>query len=225
MDIVRVTQVLDYFAEPWLLNWKLKVGKINAKKISTRAKKTGSRVDAIIKGKAKQSKESIEVSNCLEAYSKWQKEWGLSPIIWPTRITNEHIALTGEPDGFILSRQILFDIKTSGRIELKHWLQVSAYAFLFDSPITQVAILRLDKDLGDYQWVTNDDAGFTISKGIEAFQGLLLAYRFLTKDKEAPTQEEKEDASYNTTNKEVGGRCEVVVPEDRDDRPTGNREI
>ena len=68
---LSVTEVLDYFIPKGLLDWYLKTGKKEAKRLSTVALKIGSRVDELIqeditKGSYKlSSKDSIDVKNCI----------------------------------------------------------------------------------------------------------------------------------------------------------------
>lgn len=48
MEQIRVTQILDFFKPPYLVDWYIKVGKREARRLGTVAKKIGTRVHDLI---------------------------------------------------------------------------------------------------------------------------------------------------------------------------------
>lgn len=160
MRIIRVTQPLDYFHEPFLVDWKLRVGKAEANRISKAAMKIGTRVDELIKTGARPlSKDKPEVLIALKAYEKWKEVYKPESVVPQVRInTNvtycgEQFILSGEPD--LIAMDTLIDIKVASRISKKHWLQLAAYAWLkeWKGPI---GVLRLDKMTGSYEYVAKE---------------------------------------------------------------------
>lgn len=163
MEAIRVTHVLDAWKEQWFIDWLCKVGKREARRISKAAMKVGGRVDELIKsGKPFPSKkDSVEVNNCINAFTKWRQ------VYQPTKITplqrlfstikvdgiEEEVEITGEPD--LMVDGILVDIKCSAKISLKYWIQVMMYRFLAGEQ-GPVAILRLDKLTGSFEYVIRD---------------------------------------------------------------------
>lgn len=177
---ISVTTVLDYFATPWLVDWKLRVGKKEAGRISREAMKIGSRIDEIIKsGKVKSfSKEKDEVKNCIRAYDKWHEVYQPKSITPCTRLfaTIDGIEVTGEPD--LMVDDVLVDIKCSSKISLNYWLQVNMYRRLQGNSMDKVAVLRLDKVTASYEYVVKDYD----PKLVEVWCGLLKAYCYYKGD-------------------------------------------
>lgn len=189
---VSVTEVLDSFIPKGLLSWYLKTGAKEAKRLSTVALKIGSRVDEliqddIVKGSYKLSaKDPIEVTNCMEAWKQFKQDY--SPRSLRTQIeVNDGLAkVTGHVD--IITNNTLIDVKCASSIKDNHWLQVAAYYSMLDqdmySGISDIAILRLDKNLATYQFMTIRQAGHTPTECSRVFDGLLEAYRFYNAPKE-----------------------------------------
>mgnify|MGYP001569419685 CR=1 FL=1 len=183
---LSVTEVLDAFIPKGLLSWYLKTGAKEAKRLSTVALKIGSRVDELIqdditKGSYKLSaKDPIEVTNCMEAWKQFKQDY--NPRSLRTQIVvNDGLArVTGHVD--LITDNTLIDVKCASSIKHNHWLQVGAYYSMLDqvmyNGISEVAILRLDKNLATYQFMTIRQAGYTPTKCSEVFYGLLEAYRF-----------------------------------------------
>ena len=183
---LSVTEVLDAFIPKGLLEWYMKVGKKEAKRLSTAALRIGSRVDEliqedIVKESYKLSaKDPIEVKNCMEAWKQFKQDY--SPRSLKTQIeVNDALAkVTGHVD--LLTDNTLIDVKCASSIKDNHWLQVAAYYSMLDqdmySSISDVAILRLDKNLATYQFMTIRQAGHTPTECSRVFDGLLEAYRY-----------------------------------------------
>ena len=133
---LSVTEVLDAFIPKGLLEWYMKVGKKEAKRLSTAALRIGSRVDEliqedIVKESYKLSaKDPIEVKNCMEAWKQFKQDY--SPRSLKTQIeVNDALAkVTGHVD--LLTDNTLIDVKCASSIKDNHWLQVAAYYSMLD---------------------------------------------------------------------------------------------
>jgi hypothetical protein len=196
--LIRVTEVLDYFAEPKLVAWKVKLGLKEANKIGRHAMKVGSRVDELIKAKAlPKPKDLDEVKQCIKAWESFCKDYSISSFDIGKRLYWQEEDLIGEPD--ILIPSMLIDIKCSSAIRDKYWLQVCKYNQIEQRKM--VAILRLDSSLGYYEFKTNEDVGLDLAYGISVFDGLHHAYRFLNRNK---MESLKESSNGDSNEAEVG---------------------
>ena len=199
--MIRVTEVLNYFAEPWKLEWYAKNGKAYCNRVSKAAMKIGTRVDEIIKSCPTHSekwdvewftkKNPEEVRNCLTAYTKWEAVYKPKSITPCTRLfaTIDGQEVSGEPD--LLVDDVLVDIKCSTKISPAYWVQVTMYRYLDHikhadiavPPETfkfngKVGILRLDKQTGSYEYVVQD---YDYDK-VFVWCGLLKAYCYFKGD-------------------------------------------
>lgn len=178
---IRVTQVLDYFKEPWYTDWLCRVGKREANRVSKAAMKTGTSVDTLIKASPMElneflpeyKKASIESINCLTAYYKWLAIYKPNLVTPCTRLNAviENQEVTGEPD--IMVDDALVDIKCSSKISLKHWIQVNMYNYLLNpEKVIKVGILRLDKVTASYEYIVkNYDPSL-----VNVWCGMMVAY-------------------------------------------------
>lgn len=175
MERARVSQVIDYFAEPYLVAWKLK--NKDHQKVSEEALRVGTIVDTAVQY-------MINNPNCtaggiladdrpvINALTAWQKFTVDRPDVLERLIKYRHNMqrelilgdLVGHPD-FILDDEVI-DLKTSKRISKSHWMQTAQYATMWDKMnldawqeanrcgIKRISILRLDKETGDYEYRT-----------------------------------------------------------------------
>ena len=185
---VSVTEVLDTFIPKQLLAWYLKTGAREAKRLSTAAMKIGSRVDELIQeditnGSYKlSSKDPIEVKNCMEAWESFKRDY--QPKIQHVQVEckDEQQKVIGHIDLIIDSR--IVDVKCASSIKDNYWLQVSKYAhMIYKGGILKTGILRLDKNLGTYQLVTNEQANKDPYECLKVYDGLLSAYRYYNQPK------------------------------------------
>ena len=180
---IRVTEVLDFFAPPWLVDWKLRVGKAEANRISKAAMKIGSRVDELIKRSPmtglvmeKSVADKEEVKNCMVAYKKWLEVYKPKAITPCTRLyaTIEGIEVTGEPDLDI--DECITDLKCASKISISHKIQDNVYEFIRRQlklkPYPEVAILRLDKITGSFEYFREPYN----QNLVDCWRGLLKAY-------------------------------------------------
>ena len=188
--MVRVTEVIGYLKEPWYIDWVHRVGRTEANKIAKAAMKVGSRVDELIKATAfdtnlkMEHKEPAEVQTCIGAYRKWLDVYKPKSIVNGTRLYAkiEGVDVTGEPDIFV--DDVLVDIKCSSKISLSYWVQVNVYRFLDQmaneriSHPYKVAILRLDKVTGSFEYVVKDYD----QKCVDVWMGLFRAFLYYKGD-------------------------------------------
>lgn len=174
---VSISEVLGYFQEPTLVDWKVRTGAKEAKRISTVATKIGTRVHELIEqeflGKQVKftSKDPEDVKNCIEGYNKWKEDFGFVIEDMEQQVVDNDALVVGHYD--IFGEKTLVDIKTSSRVNLKMWLQVNKYAQMRGG-CDYVAILRLDKNLGIYQF----EKRAVDQKCVELFDSLLKLYRY-----------------------------------------------
>jgi len=164
----RVSEVLNYFAPPYLVKWKLKVGVAEATRISNDALVVGTIVDEYVRDFISYGEEKntgsfwpevakVPVKNCIMAWNNFIED---HPEFFKKAQKFKHNMqkelklgdLVGHPD-FIFDDE-LPDLKTSKSINKSHWMQVAQYAKMnnchtkapqYGPYITKISILRLDK--------------------------------------------------------------------------------
>lgn len=184
----RVTSVLDYFANPKLVEWKVKLGKTESNKVGKVAKQIGTRVDGLIKkhietGKMTLSKnDSSSVVNCVRGYLQWVKDHSPKIIGTDKTLFWEELGVAGTLD-LLHSSDGVIDIKCSTSIRKNYWIQVAIYTKMLLTKglkYDNMGVLRLDKMTGDYEYkVVKFDERY-----VSLFIGLLANYRFQTKEEE-----------------------------------------
>lgn len=174
----RLTEVLGYFKSEEYWEWVLKVGKKEAKRIGTTAQKIGTNVDEAIKAtileKPAVKLKTKEAENCFKAYERWIYESMPVDLEVGTRLFDEESKVTGEPDLFTFDT--LIDVKCSNQIRPEYWLQTEWYARMLKKPFK--AILRLDKDLADYEFKKIP----LNEKHWRSVQGLITTFEFYKQD-------------------------------------------
>ena len=175
---ISVTEVLDMFIPKGLLTWYLKTGAKEAKRLSTVAMKIGSRVDELIqedinKGSYKlSSKDPIEVKNCMEAWQQFKSDYSPNVTATQKEVLSEEEKVLGHID--LIIDATVIDVKCAASIKDNYWLQVAKYSDMLPVDVDGVGILRLDKNLGTYQYVIKRN----VRELVEVFNGLLKAYRY-----------------------------------------------
>ena len=189
---VSVTEVLDYFIPKQLLDWYLKTGKTEAKRLSNTALKIGSRVDELICEDVKlnkyklTAKDHIEVRNCMEAWESFKRDYGFEVKACQVEVKSHSEKLVGHID--LIMDNMVVDVKCSSSIKNNYWLQVAKYAEMYREELLGLAILRLDKNLGTYQFIKSHQADKHPSILVDVYNGLLSAYRYYNAPKEQGEQ-------------------------------------
>lgn len=185
----RITRILDYFATPGLVDWKLRVGKREANRISKIALNIGTNVDEAIKADVLGQKipklKTQEAKNCWEAYLQWKQDYSPALAVADT-VFDEGYQTAGTPDLIYWDTDTLIDVKCATSIKENYWLQTEFYARQI-SPLKFKAILRLDKNLGQYEFkkVPLSDEHW------EATVSAIKLYRFYNKPEcDAPLTQE-----------------------------------
>ena len=93
------------------------------------------------------------VANCVNKFLDWwaeeikDRDTGL--VITETPLVSEKYRFGGTPDIFLVLKNKLIDIKTSGGIYESHWIQLAAYGILLEEngyKVDEYQILWLPKD-------------------------------------------------------------------------------
>lgn len=191
----RPTSMLDHFWTPDLVKARLKCDTRTWNLKTNKAIKIGSRVDQLIRDSEKPKKSDVdEVKNCMNAWFKWRERYP-EEITFPETAYDDKRRIAGTPDFYMTKSRILVDIKTSMRVYNNYWLQVGGcYSSLpFDFVIDDVAILRLDKPSGDYEFVTASSLNLDIDILRMGFNGLINFYRVSDYIEFKTTKTERED--------------------------------
>lgn len=184
---VSVTEVIGFFIPKKLLDWYLKTGKKEANRIGKEAMKIGSLVDEKIQHhintqEIEKEFESQEIANCMKAWYDFDNDYCIK-FVTQIEVKDEVNKIVGHID--LLSDDTLVDIKCAGSIKDNYWLQVAEYNSMLSEPRPNIGILRLDKNLGCYQYVVRQDW----RELQKIFSGLHDAYRYYNPSK----AEEKEN--------------------------------
>ena len=176
---LSVTEVLDAFIPKGLLDWYLKTGKKEAKRLSTVALKIGTRVDELIQEDINKysyklsSKDPIEVKNCMEAWKQFKTDYCPNIQGVQIEVKSDEQKLVGHID--LIMDNMVVDVKCASFIKDNYWLQVAKYADMYKESLCGLAILRLDKNLGTYQF---KKAEIEPRELVKVYDGLLSAYRY-----------------------------------------------
>ena len=182
MPSVSVTTVMDYLTEPELLNWYTNNSKAKTKAISDEALRIGGAVDLLVQQDVKEGGYVIPagdeaIVNCMKAWESFKKDYpSFVPSVLEMQTELRMDEVIGHPD-FIHADGIT-DLKCSTGIRPRYWTQVSQYfrmRFLNYTSDNFVAVLRLDKKLGIYEYKIIKDIEY-ISYENKIFDAYLLAY-------------------------------------------------
>ncbi len=186
----RVSAILETYQPPELIDWKLKCGKKEAKRISTVATKIGTNVDAWIRadieGKKYPKLNTIEAENCVKAYQNWKEDYQVSPKFLDsgTRLFNKETKICGEPDILDPLSSCVIDIKCSSAIRQTYWLQTEWYGR--ELGYKKKAVLRLDKNLGIYEFELRDLSD--LDK--QVFDALVVVHNYFKPSQREDNEEE-----------------------------------
>ena len=179
--LIRVTEATDYFKTPEFMAWRERVGTRQANATGKKATKIGSRLHEIIEsGDYKTTpKDTIEVRNCLNAFLKWKERYSVEEFQLPPRLDDVTIGLTGQPDFYWITNSELVDFKTSKEIWPHNFFQLGGYKRL-GIPAKNASILCLDKESGEFEYVTNEMIGLSMESLVDAFEANFKHYQYYT---------------------------------------------
>lgn len=203
----RVTSVIAVYQDVNIVDWKVSVekscafakgfnkavkefGTISAEemvippstaKIKKEATTIGTHVDEYVKadilGQPLPKLKKHEEKNCVSAYHRWQEDHGrLMDLSVGKRMYDDDLLVCGEPDIMDLDSRRVIDIKCSKKVSDTYFIQVAVYAHMLG--MHKGAILRLDKALGDYEYVEFDVG----DEQMNVFISLLNVYRYFKKE-------------------------------------------
>lgn len=179
----RITRILDAcWPNPGLLDWKLTVGRAQAKAASRHGLKIGTEVDRAISSYwAGQPPKLTHVDSrfAYRAFLEYQALRDLKPVSWQLTVYDEALKVAGTLDYH--DTEEVIDWKSSQRFEASHVLQVCKYAQLlwrtYHVNTKRIRLVRLDKMLGTYEeWLVPETLWI---QAWEVFDGLVPAYRAL----------------------------------------------
>ena len=171
---IRVSQVLDYFSEPYLVKWKL--GNKDWQKVSEEALRVGTLVDKMVQDSINGvGYEVVGGTPEAKAMDAWQKFREDRPDViermakHKSNMQRELVLgdLVGHPD-FILDNEVI-DLKTSKQVSKSHWMQTAQYYHMANLQTrgtgcddismigAKISILRLDKLTGEYEYKTLEE--------------------------------------------------------------------
>ncbi len=154
VEYLRVNEVLSIYTAPQLTDWIYKVRKTEANKVKKAALKVGTKVHKAIendwKGEGSDTSD-FEADSCMEGYRKWQKDYNYPNIISMEQTSFcEERKVAGTYDIELIDT--LVDVKTSNQISINYWVQNAIYNRISKLNKKYIAILRLDKNMGIYEY-------------------------------------------------------------------------
>ena len=177
----RPTHILDYYKPPELVAWLIRTPASDVRKISRLALKHGKHIDELIRtNKAPKKSDSLEVKNCHKAWLKWKDDFMVKDedLEFPETFYDEGNMLAGTPDIYWKPKKIMIDVKSSKSLHEGYYLQVGGfYSRHPNYEVEEVAILRLDKELAEYEMTTNTKLKLTLEELRASFDGLVSYYR------------------------------------------------
>lgn len=198
----RPTHILDYFNPPELVDWKIRTPPAEVRRISRIALKHGSRIDELIRqGKEPKKSDDLEIKNCYKAWMKWKSDFMVKDedIEFPETFYDEENRLAGTPDIYWRPRRMMIDVKSSKSVHEGYLFQVGGFYSRHPKyPTDEVAILRSDKEIAEYQFVTNTSLKLSLEELRASFDGLVKYYRGYKRVQSTLNPKEKVyDGSYS----------------------------
>jgi hypothetical protein len=186
----RASTILDFVIEPWMVEWKQKVGKVECGKRSRLALKIGSRVDELVERDCLDGSYSLkksdlpEVHSCMSAWNKFKQRYDVSVLSTQETVYNKELRVAGTLDLILLINGVvmLVDIKSSISISIKYWLQTSFYYWTKElrkiNGNSCTGIIRLDKQASEFEFMDNNKANMPLEQSRDAFRNQVNLYRF-----------------------------------------------
>ncbi len=186
-----VTEVIGLITSPQLLNWFKTQAYRDIKQKSQKSIDIGKQVHAIIEkiedGKPIQLETEYpnEIKNCVKAYFDWKKTLKLEIIASELKLISPSLNYKGTIDRIYRKddKLILVDWKTSKSIYKESYMQVAAYANLYENIqgliISECWIIRLGKEKAEFEPKKLDNMERV--DAAMAFTSLLNVYRWYHK--------------------------------------------
>lgn len=187
--MIRVTEILDYLTEPELLKWYLDKGKAFCKKISDEALYIGKNVDQMIQDDIRGIGYAVpnndpKIANCMSAWELFKKD--RPDFVKSITAMQEELVwndIVGHPDFMTETpkRWGIVDLKCSSSIRPRYFTQTAQYSEMkrlsakFTKP-RYIAVLRLGKDSGLYEYKEIDDEGI-IKYEVNVFEAHLMLFK------------------------------------------------
>jgi hypothetical protein len=179
-DYERTTRIIGYFLVPELVDWKVRVGNKAANLVMKKSGTFGTLIDAEIRKdwrNPKTSKQTFESQNCFKAWNDFVKEQGVEDVEFPNTLYDEEEKVAGTPDFVWNGGRYLDDIKTTNSVKPSHFIQLGSYANKLPQKPERLGIIRLDKETGIYQYVTNEHLHLSVDECIMMWKSTLYNYR------------------------------------------------
>jgi len=176
----RVTRVIGYFLVPELVDWKVRVGNKAANLVMKKSGAFGTLIDGAIRDNwrnPKVPKPTFESKNCLKAWGDFINEHSVEDVEFPETLFDDDEKVAGTPDFIWNEGRYLDDIKTTNSVKPSHFIQLGSYANKLPQKPERLGIIRLDKETGIYQYVTNFDLKLTVDECIMMWKSTLYNYR------------------------------------------------
>lgn len=176
----RVTRIIGFFQPPELVDWRVRVGNREANLVKKKTGSFGTLIDGAIRDNWKDPKvpkPTFESKNCFKAWGRFVEEKGISDLEFPPTLYDKEEMVAGTPDILWNSRRFLDDIKTTTSVKPSHFIQLGSYANKLPQKPERLGIIRLDKETGIYEYVTNFDLKLTVDECIMMWKSTLYNYR------------------------------------------------
>lgn len=177
----RITSIINYFVDPKLVDYRVKVGNRVANAAMKKAGNFGSMVDEAIRENWQSPtlpKPSPEGKQAIKAWQSWLNNYTPVELEFPETMFCDKLLVAGTPD-FILEDNII-DIKCSSSVKPVYFAQLGGYAYLqglLKRKIGGLGVLRLDKQTGMYEFVIASAFGLSVEDCVNYFLSLVYSYR------------------------------------------------
>jgi hypothetical protein len=165
---------------PELVDWKVRVGNREANMVMKKTGAFGTLIDGAIRTDWKNPtvpKPTFESKNCIKAWKDFVTENGVEDVTFPDTLFDEEERVAGTPDFVWNSGKYLDDIKTTNSVKPSHFIQLGSYANKLPQKPERLGIIRLDKETGIYQYVTNFHLHLSVDECIMMWKSTLYNYR------------------------------------------------
>ena len=93
----------------------------------------------------------------LEAFLSWGEAREIEIVNNEVQVTDNKL-FAGRYDllAYVDGKLTLVDFKTSTGVWFEYWLQLGGYAIASDEPVEQIAVLRIDKETGELEYLARE---------------------------------------------------------------------